>query len=214
MTGLFWKPPEQRVGIATVSSERKNPSVSDKIPIATDLNDLGIPGRVDCVTLWHTLEHLEDPVKTLTHLRKTCTPRVVIATVPNFNSWQARFTGPAWMHLDIPRHLYHFTDRSLTETFEAAGFRVTDLNYGELEYDIIGWSQSLLNVAFKGQNEFFAIMSGRFEGRRTLSSHLQFFSGVVLSLLAIAPAWLERRTNRSGTLVVVAQPSPREEGHN
>ena len=28
--------------------------------------------------------------------------------VPNFESWQARWSGADWFHLDLPRHLYHF----------------------------------------------------------------------------------------------------------
>ena len=88
----------------------------------------------------------------------------MLAAVPNFGSLQARATGASWLHLDIPRHLSHFTAESIAKTFRASGFRVEDISFGELEYDVIGWSQSLLNRGLGGRNDFFKAMSGRADG--------------------------------------------------
>jgi hypothetical protein len=158
------------------------------------------------VTFWHVLEHLDDPVDVLTRLRTYVKPGgVVLAAVPNFGSWQARLTGASWLHLDIPRHLYHFTQRSLAKTFEAAGFRVRGVSYGEIEYDVIGWSQGLLNLGFRGHNGFFKAVVGRSRGKWSLHRAVQVFAGLGLSLLATIPAWGEGLVGRAGTLILTAQ---------
>ena len=37
----------------------------------------------------------------------------LIVSVPNRQSWQARFAGPRWFHLDVPRHLHHYGEATL-----------------------------------------------------------------------------------------------------
>ncbi len=177
------------------------------------MDELGDGPPFDCVTFWHVLEHLDDPVEVLTRLRTYVKPRgVVLAAVPNFGSWQARFTGASWLHLDIPRHLYHFTRRSLVKMFKAAGFCVQGVSYGEIEYDVIGWSQSLLNLGFQDRNEFFKVVSGRTEGKWSLHRAIQVPAGLGLSLIASIPAWVERSIGRAGTLILTAQ-SPESSGN-
>jgi predicted SAM-dependent methyltransferase len=187
--------------------ERNPPeSLLDELPVVGSLDQLGDRSPFDCVTFWHVLEHVDDPVDVLTRLRGYLKPGgVVLAAVPNFGSCQARFTGASWLHLDVPRHLYHFTKRSLTKTFEAAGFRVHGATYGEIEYDVIGWSQSLLNLGFGGGNDFFKAVSGRGGGIWSIHRAFQFTAGLGLSLLASIPAWIESRIGRAGTLILTAQ---------
>jgi SAM-dependent methyltransferase len=187
--------------------ERNCPTgLPSDVTVAGSLDELANQPRFDCVTLWHVLEHLDDPVEVLSRLRARLNPGgVVLAAVPNFGSWQARFTGASWLHLDIPRHLYHFTTRSLSRTFEHAGFIVQDVSYGEFEYDVIGWSQGVLNRAFGGRNEFFKVVSGRSGAGWSLHRAVQIPAGIGLSLLAAIPAWGESLIGRAGTLILTAR---------
>ena len=175
-------------------------------PVVSSLEELGEGTRFDCSTLWHALEHLEDPVGMLADLRGRMKPGgVVLAAVPNFGSWQSRATGASWLHLDLPRHLSHFTVGSLAKAFEAAGFRVEEVFQGELEYDVIGWSQGLLNRAFGGRDEFFKAVSGRPGRGATVFEAAQVAAGLGLSMALALPAWLESRIGRGGTLIVRAR---------
>jgi SAM-dependent methyltransferase len=187
--------------------ERNPPaSVQHDVYVVGSLEELRDWPLFDCVTFWHVLEHLDDPVEVLTHVRSHVKPGgFVLASVPNFASWQARLTGASWLHLDIPRHLYHFTDRSLTRMFEAAGFCPQGVSYGEIEYDVIGWSQSLLNLGFRGRNEFFEAVSGRPTGKWSLHRTIQVPAGLGLSILATIPAWVESFVGVAGTLILSAR---------
>jgi SAM-dependent methyltransferase len=185
-------------------------SIPDDLPVVHSLDELGDRPLFDCVTSWHVLEHLDDPVGLLTRLRAHVKPGgFVLASVPNFGSWQARCTGAYWLHLDIPRHLYHFTKPSLTKTFEAARFRVRDVSFGEIEYDVIGWTQGLLNRGLGGRNEFYKVVKGRSVGKWSLHRAIQVPAGLALALLWTIPAWAESLVGRAGTLIVTAQ-SPQE----
>jgi len=82
-------------------------------------------GSFDVVTLWHVLEHLPRPVETLRRVRMLLSEGGILVTaVPNFASLQARVFRSRWYHLEVPRHLYHFTPNALRRLLEAEHFHV------------------------------------------------------------------------------------------
>ena len=180
-------------GFESFGVERDPPAeLREDLRVVSGLDELPSDARFDCVTLWHVLEHLDDPIGVLNTMRSKLKPDgVIVAAVPNFASLQSRVTGSSWLHLDIPRHLNHFTRASLVKVFESAGFQARDISYGEIEYDVIGWSQSLLTRVLGGQNEFFKAVSGRPGSRKTPRKFFHLPVGLALSILATFPAWGE-----------------------
>lgn len=83
------------------------------------------PASFDVVTMWHSLEHVHDPLAVLRAAHRLLTPggRLLVAA-PNIDSLPFRWFGPAWYGLDLPRHLTHFTLATLRSMLERAGFRV------------------------------------------------------------------------------------------
>lgn len=100
----------------------------------------------DLVVIWHVLEHLPDPRETLLEIRRLLKPggRIAVA-VPNFSSWQAKWAGPAWFHLDLPRHLFHFSANNLRRLLTEAGFELEAERHFSLRQNPFGWVQSALN---------------------------------------------------------------------
>jgi 2-polyprenyl-3-methyl-5-hydroxy-6-metoxy-1,4-benzoquinol methylase len=87
-------------------------------------NDLPV-GHFDLVTAWQVLEHMERPRQALACIRKLLRAGGRLAlTVPNQSGWAARWFGPAWVGLDLPRHLVHFTPATLARMLESEGFSV------------------------------------------------------------------------------------------
>jgi SAM-dependent methyltransferase len=82
------------------------------------------PGSFDVITLWHSLEHVHDPLTVLRAAHQLLAPggRLLVAA-PNIDSLPFRWFGPAWYALDVPRHLTHFTPRTLELMLQRAGFR-------------------------------------------------------------------------------------------
>lgn len=107
----------------------------------------------DLIILFQVLEHLEDPIKTLKQLNPLLKPNgKLIIGVPNFGGWQAKIGGAKWLHLDVPRHLFHFSPQSLQYCLNESGFAITQISYKSFEHDPYGWSQSILNLLFKQHN--------------------------------------------------------------
>lgn len=112
----------------------------DVSPTAVDRiqNELGLPALLgtlphpdlrpasfDVVTMWHSLEHVHDPMETLREARRLLVPggRLIIA-VPNIDSLPFRWFGSSWYGLDLPRHLTHFAPGTLHLMLERSGFHV------------------------------------------------------------------------------------------
>jgi 2-polyprenyl-3-methyl-5-hydroxy-6-metoxy-1,4-benzoquinol methylase len=82
----------------------------------------------DVIRFWSVLEHIHDPVATLAKVRRLLKPGgLLVLQVPNYRSAAARWAGPRWTAWDVPRHLYHFSSRSLKTLLEKSGFKTTRL---------------------------------------------------------------------------------------
>ena len=87
------------------------------------------PGRYDAIIFQHSLEHIPALDEDLARVRPALAPGgVVLITVPNFGSWQARVFGSAWFHLDLPRHRTHFTSAGLRRALTRAGLEVVTVS--------------------------------------------------------------------------------------
>jgi SAM-dependent methyltransferase len=118
-----------------------------QVRVAPALAAAGYPaGFFDLVLIWHVLEHLREPDAALAEAHRVLRPggRLVVA-VPNFASAQARWAGPAWFHLDPPRHLHHFPLSALRRLVVRSGFEIVAEHHFSLRQNPFGWIQSAQN---------------------------------------------------------------------
>lgn len=102
-------------------------------------------GQFDAITAWQVFEHLHDPRAMLAECRRILRPGgVLILSLPNIASWQARWAGGEWFHLDLPRHLFHYTPATVTALLQDAGFVVERTSHYSLEQNPFGLLQSAL----------------------------------------------------------------------
>jgi SAM-dependent methyltransferase len=115
--------------------------------VAGCLTECDYPDRhFDQVILWHVLEHLTNPREVLAEIHRILKPGgQVIVAVPNFSSLQAEWSGPAWFHLDLPRHLYHFPVEGLRRLLERTKFDIAREQHFSLRQNPFGWVQSAFN---------------------------------------------------------------------
>jgi len=144
------------------------------------------PASFDLLTMWHSLEHVHDPARILREARRLLAPsgRLIVA-VPDFAGWPRHWFGPAWYGLDLPRHLTHFTPRTLTTMLEKTGFRVL----GKRHPRHADWMRNS------------ALLAGRRRARRLGQAALQFrpIARVAASLCHLA--------RRSDVMIVLATPA-------
>ena len=116
----------------------------------------------DAITAWHVLEHVPRPLELASWARTLLNPAGVFqATVPNLDSYQAQMSGRHWLHLDVPRHLYHFTPATLAALIDNAGMRIESSTTFALEYDVFGQMQSVLNGLCGKPNVLFERLTAR-----------------------------------------------------
>ena len=81
---------------------------------------------LDCITLWHVLEHIHQLDKTLVKINQILKPGgVLIVAVPNHESFDANYYDKHWAGWDIPIHLWHFSTQSMNSLMDKHGFKVT-----------------------------------------------------------------------------------------
>ena len=73
----------------------------------------------DVVTMWHVLEHRFDIMETVAHLKRIVKPGgLIIIALPNYKSYDAKFYKQFWAAYDVPRHLFHFSRKTMEIIFQ------------------------------------------------------------------------------------------------
>ncbi|MHB9053010.1 MAG: class I SAM-dependent methyltransferase [Thermoleophilia bacterium] len=172
--------------------------------------DADLPdGYFDVVTMWHTLEHFYHPDDTLKKVRRKLRDGgLLVVRVPNGASWDFSMGRAKWFHLDVPRHLYHFSPDSLRKLIGQAGFRVVSISTSSLEDNPIGTLQTVMAaVGFRSGSVFSLIKGGSGTGTTAskLVKNLGTAAGIaVLALPSFIIAELAQKAGRGGTLTVAA----------
>lgn len=167
------------------------------------------PGSFDLVSIWHVLEHDQEPAAALAAAHEALVPGgALLLAVPNYASFQARLGGEQWFHLDLPRHVFQFTPQTLTRLLCDAGFEIELCRTGQWEMDPFGLLQTVLNRAGLRPNGLYDSVRSNPQVREDLSwlyraCMLALFP---LGMLAALPVSLAcRLAGRAGTLIVVAR---------
>lgn len=106
------------------------------------------PASLDAASLWHVLEHLDDPGAALARIAGWLRPGgLLVIGVPNIASVQARAGGARWFHLDVPRHRTHFTVGGLHALLRRHGLAPVATHHLLAEHNPFGLWQSAVSRA-------------------------------------------------------------------
>jgi SAM-dependent methyltransferase len=182
------------LGLERTAREARQASEAAGVPvIAGDLASLPAVPPFRLIVLFQVLEHLPDPVAVIGHCRRLLSPGGwLILAVPNRESWQARFCRAEWLHLDVPRHLFHFSPRVLKEMLRRHGFETVRVSYQSWEHDPYGWVQSLLNRLRFSPNDLTRRSMGmepKLKGASALLMGLVSLGLVPLSVVLAVGSW-------------------------
>ncbi|MDA8571811.1 class I SAM-dependent methyltransferase [Flavobacteriaceae bacterium] len=101
---------------------------------------------VSVITLWHVLEHLLHPDLHIEKFKQLLTKdgRLVVA-VPNYKSYDAAYFKEFWAAYDVPRHLWHFSQKSISRLFSQHDFEIETIH--PMRFD--AYYVSLLSTKYK-----------------------------------------------------------------
>jgi len=182
---------------------------------AVDVDELVAAGATfDAVVLWHVAEHLHAPGETVRGIARLLRPGgVLLIAVPNFGSPEARIGRAGWFHLDVPRHLVHFTPSTLRAMLASAGFRPVKVTHLVPEYDLFSFVQTAENRLGLPPNLLYDVLR-RPEARLRRRQSGRLVAGVAvclavpLSVAAAVVAPIAAATRRSATIAVYAVRGP------
>ena len=128
------------------------------IHVTSSLEKVG-QQKFNVISLWHVLEHLPDlqnQIKKITALLKD--EGTLLIAVPNYKSYDAKHYKENWAAYDTPRHLWHFSQNSISQIFKEHKFKVIET----LPMKFDSYYVSLLSEKYKEgkQNYFKAIYQG------------------------------------------------------
>lgn len=77
----------------------------------------------DFITLWHVLEHQPNFMEGLDQYHRLLDDQgYLIIAIPQYESFDARHYRQWWAAYDLPRHLFHFSQKTLEEAARQKGF--------------------------------------------------------------------------------------------
>jgi 2-polyprenyl-3-methyl-5-hydroxy-6-metoxy-1,4-benzoquinol methylase len=124
---------------------------------------------LDCITLWHVLEHLHDPEDYISKIHALLKPGgICLVALPNSSSFDEKFYRRFWAAFDVPRHLWHFDPSTFRHFSEKSAFKIESQSV--LPFDV--FYISILSEKYRGSK--FPFIQGLIRG--SWFALLSFFS--------------------------------------
>ena len=113
-------------GPSAEQANRRLAGYADQAVRVGTLEQAGFPDAAfDVITLWHVIEHLPDPRRTLQEIRRILKPGgLCLIQTPCWGSLESFLFGPYWSGLDCPRHFWIFSRFTLQALAEQCGFSI------------------------------------------------------------------------------------------
>lgn len=115
-------------GLEPDETARENALKNYRLHLQTPENLFTLPeASFDAITMWHVLEHVHELHQYLgkfsTVLKENGT---LFIAVPNYTCKDAATYKEYWAAYDVPRHLYHFSPKSMQQLMQQHGFEIKD----------------------------------------------------------------------------------------
>ena len=149
-TGKFLYAMQQRkwqvqgVELSAYAAERARQALGLNVYTGTLIEAAYEDYSFDAITLWDVLEHVPDPQATLKEIYRILKPGgLLLLSMPNPISVEARFFGGNWVGWERPRHLYLIPPKLIGRYLQFAG-----LEYEGMESFNGRFTLTLLSVEF------------------------------------------------------------------
>ena len=161
--------------------------------------------QYDAVTVWHVIEHVENPGQMIRDVRKHLkTGGLLAVSTVNIESWQARLFGTHWLHLDPPRHLWVGGRKAVEELLEKNGFDIEMRRSNFLEFGPVGFVDSFINVFDCKRDRLLKCLKAGFGG---ITGKITWLAAAVLTPLGILFSAVETIFGKSATFEIYARKS-------
>ena len=129
------------------------------------------------ITMWHVLEHvanLNDII--LRHKSNLIAGGILTIAVPNHNSFDAKHYKEFWAAYDVPRHLWHFTEKDIRALLTKHGFE--HIKTSSMIFD--SFYVSMLSEKYKGNSPLKGIIIGAISNYKARTGQSSFSSQIYI----------------------------------
>lgn len=158
--------------------------------------------KIKVVSLFAVLEHVVNPKEVLMHIRSEVIDKngFLIISVPNYGSVERKVFGKRWYCLDVPRHLWHFSEKSVGELLDKCGYEVVRVYKKNAWLHPVSFAPSLIPDAD----------IGKVWGEPGAKGHgywmFMRWMWLGLTLLSLPINWGLSLLNQASTMMIVAKP--------
>jgi 2-polyprenyl-3-methyl-5-hydroxy-6-metoxy-1,4-benzoquinol methylase len=121
----------------------------------------------DVITLFHVLEHVDDYMETLNELKGRLNPNgILVIAVPNYKSYDATFYKEKWAGWDVPRHLWHFNRKDISNIADEAYLELIKIK--PMPFD--AYYISMISEGYKGNSKILGLWKGLLSNLKAINS--------------------------------------------
>jgi len=123
----------------------------------------------DVITMWHVLEHVINLNEYILSLKKLLKQNgVLIIAVPNYKSYDAIYYNKHWAAFDVPRHISHFSQKSIVKIFKEVDMNVEEIKPMKFDsYYVSLLSEKYKNGKMKPIKAFFKGFQSNLKAKKT-----------------------------------------------
>jgi len=152
-------------GLEPTEVARQKASELLRQPISKSASEIG-EQKFNVITLWHVLEHIHDLNETIRELKNLLTEDgTIFIAVPNHESFDAKKYRAHWAGYDVPRHLSHFSKKTMKQLLSNHGLTLIDIQPMKLD----SYYVSVLSESYKSpeQNSLLSILKALLNGAQS-----------------------------------------------
>ena len=120
------------------SCKKRSLSVLNKDFLKIEFNS----EKYEVITLWHVLEHLDNPRAVLEKINRILKPNgILVISTPNIGSVGFKIGKSRWFHIDSPRHRFLYNKKSLKFLLNKEEFEIMEVKSEFYDYFLdLFWS--------------------------------------------------------------------------
>ena len=121
----------------------------------------------DVITMFHVLEHVDDYMETIKELKERLNPNgILVIAVPNYKSYDATFYKEKWAGWDVPRHLWHFSRKDISNIANESYLELIQIKAMPFDAFYI----SMVSEGYKGNSKILGLWRGLVSNLKAMNS--------------------------------------------
>lgn len=160
------------------SSTARQQAVDQNLTVFEDISSIPDSSTFDVITMWHVLEHIPNLNEFLQHVHHLLSSNgTLIVAVPNIESFDQKLYQQNWAAYDVPRHLYHFSQKTMQALMKKHSFKL--INTSPMKLDAFYVSLLSEKYAHNGKTKYLQSFINGLKSNNYAKHHKNNYSSLI-----------------------------------